>query len=661
MNKTKFNDLKVAVPFAALLLGGVYFYMAQNLILAVAAGALAAFLFYMDRKNPADEKDVKSLYIFMLITCAVLAIARIYRVISFPYDFYSDEWTGIVDTYYKMKGENSFFSYFKRSGAALPYVPDLFYVLSPALFGNHIEYMRFIPLAVFAGTAVELYFLGKLIKDRNLGIALLFIYCVSGWALFNSRILIDYIYLPLFTVAFIHLFFLYMKGKSRGLLAGLSAVFLAGFFTHTAWIIMAPFAAYLLYEFRGDMGKPALKKAATALSAAAVFAALVFLGNSGPILWASGMTVAKEGNPLIESIKNIFHIPAFFMLPLKSSQWFSDKLAVLSWPELLLLAGGIAAGFSGLKDRLSRVFLAGFCLSLITLLISSDIGHHARHIMILPFTAIISGLFLDRFVKWRYSVFVTVMLPLFFVNTFFYMFNDWNNTLRTEPRNREMALFIDWICRDRESLFVYGTKPHGEYEAYLYSNLAYKKTTTGLIERVVFTVHPTLRRQVAALFPGAKAKYFFSREGRQPVVLFVVDINGDSKLREYFNGMSAGLETAAVKLWNLDYDGAISVCESNCGPVGNDGRAMLKNTFFRHTQLRIYEILQKGGLITGVLLNKEKPMILTADWALRLGEAYYSAGDLKNAMLYAKKAALLSPEWDEPKKAIMLLRAQGMK
>lgn|GEM_PF-138123 len=664
----KMTDAKTGLigsAFAVLLLAGAFFYMAGNIMTAMAVLLLAAVAHYFVRNRHYElaAGEEKKVYIFLICVSAAMMLFRFYRICTYPYDYFGDELTDIVDTYTKISGGRNFFSYVNRQGAAMPLVPETVYSVYIFLFRSHIEFIRTVPLLIAVVTAIGMYYLGKTIRDKKLGIIFSFLYAVSGWTLFSSRELIGNAFIPLFAAYLLLVLSLYIRNKDMKLLIPAWLIFFAGFFTYTSWVLMVPILLYLIFEYRKELGKKTAKGAAVIAAVSAGAAAVVYLHNGSLISWSIGRTVlAGGGNTGIKILYNLRHLPDFFVLPAANAVWFTDKLPLLSFTESAMLLGGTLLCLTRIKERPYRILLVSFFISLFTLFISD--GNHPRHMLALPFMIMISGVFLRDIIKYRYSIFLLTLTVMFFINTAFYMFFDWNTQIRTDKRDISIAEYVNDNYKGNDYIFMYTTIPLslliGEYSAYMHTGIIYKKIPEKNIRRVLFTSSSLLRYRIRGMFPGARIKYFYDydNKGRLPIALYDVEFGNNTALREFFIKMSRQVNETSLAYWSLDYGGTIKKCEEYCERTDNDGPVKLKNTFLRYTELKALEISKGNSEMNAVLFDREKPMFLTGDWAMRISEAAYLAWDLKNASYYAKMAANEAPEWDAPKEALKAIAAR---
>jgi hypothetical protein len=638
--------------FAAIMLSGAMSYYPGNYaVLFISTALLAAMHVYSGKKDQFYLKpDEKQKLVFFLFSASVLLLlSRFYRIFTFPADYYSDEWTDIVDLNMKLGGEKPFFAYNVRSGAALPFIPDTVYTAFLVLFRQHLGSLRLIPALLVAATSVELFYLGKTINNRETGIAYMFMYAVSGWTIFTSRELLGNVFIPFFAVLLLLLFILYVKKKDVRLLAGFWAVYLAGFFTYPAWALMAPFSAYLIFEYRKELGTRALKYSAFLLVLLTAVAAAFYLANFSTVSWSAGLTVLGKGSGASDIISNMGHIPVFFMVPLNAA-FFTDKLPLLSYAEFLTALGGILVCAGRFRDRTYRILLAGFIISLLSLLISSGIGHQARHILILPFLTMLSGMFLYELFSRRHSIYIITLLLVFFGGVFFYMFVDWNSQLKTDDRDVRIAQHINRTCGDGGCIFMYSTLPYGEYSAYFHSRTAYDRPPAERVKKVAFVTSSLLRTVVLGIFPGIQASYFYdyTGNGTLPLVLYELDVSGDGALRDYLVDLNGRLNYVNMLMWNMKYDDVIDACRRFCQPTDNNLLTMLGNTFLRYHQLKALEIQGRGSEMGEVLLDREKTMFITSEWYLRMAEGFNARGDRKNTMLALQMAVKSAPDWKYP-------------
>ncbi len=659
MDKTKsdvelFFKYAAAPLFASILLTGVFLYLAANIFAASACAAAIMALFYFGRKygyflSPAEEKK---LFFVIAVLTLVLLLARFYRILSFPHDFIVDELTDIVDAYSKMRGDRGVFTYATRQGAALPLVPEAVYSVFILLFGHRIELIRAVPLLLSLATAAFLYLLGKEIRDKKFGVILCFLYASSAWAFYASRHVLGNSFIPFYTTAFLFTFFKYINSRNTIFLAAAGALFLTGFFTYTSWALMAPFSFYLLFEYRREIGIDRIKYALVYLTAAVAAAALAYISNKGILSWSLSRTVfADSAGPAAGIMSALGRLPSFFFLPLKDAYFFTDRLALLSFTEAFMLAGGLAVCAVNIRHRLYRVFLTGFFLSLFTLCISGL--SHPRHIMVLPFLVIIMGFFMAAVVRSRFIIPVITVSALLLINSVFYMFTDWNRQILSDNRDTGLAQYINKKYKPGGYIFINTTLPLslyiGDYSAYMHTAGVYGKINPDF-DRVLFTSSSLLRYVVRDIFPWVRERYFYDYDSkhRLPIVLYDLDLRGNPELKWYFKQMAGQIAETNLSYWALDYAETANKCAQYCESTVDNKVVMLKNTFLRYTQLKAMNLCGAKDEMAPVLFDTEKPMFITADWCMMLAEGAYSVGDLSSARKFAKKAAESTPEWDAP-------------
>jgi len=657
----------VALIFAVLLLTGTFFYMQHNIFMTLVITSFIGILYFKTRSTEHDitPGDENTIYIFMAVLSVIMLASRLYRIFSYPNDYFGDELTDLVDVYSKIIGGRNFFSYVNRQGAALPLVPEIIYSSFMLVVRNNIDFFRIIPFLLAVITAVELYYFGRILKDSKFGIILCFLYSISSWTLFMSRALIANTFIPFFTVSFLLLFYQYIKKNDLKLFLSAWLIFFAGFFTYTSWVLMVPFAIYLLYEYRKELGSKKIKIAAVCIAVSIIIAVTAYLVNKSIITWSISRTNLNNNQNIIANIiSNIINLPAFFMLPMSDSPWYTDKLALLSFAELIMLLGGIILCVIKFKDRVYRVFFVGFCISLFTLFISR--GNPPRHILLLLFLIIVSGLFMDTLLKWRYSILLVTISVLFFVNAVFYMFLDWDNQLRTDRLDIRIAEYINKNYQSDDYVFMYTNIPLnsfiGEYSAFMRNRIVYKKLPEEKINRILFVSSSLLRNHIREIFPDIKMKYFYDCDSKKqlPTVLYDLDLSKDAELKKFFIGMSNEINEVNLKWWALDYDGVVNKCDEYCEQTDKNQLIILKNTFFRNTEIRALGLFNKNREIAEIFFNMEKPMFLTSEWTIGIAENYYHTGDMKNTILYLKMSAHDAPEWDEPKQALESLTVRGI-
>lgn len=653
---------------AALLLTGVYFYASRNIAAAIVMTAAILYFFHYCRSHDACRllpQEQYGIYNFLIAASVLILAFRFYVIFSFPYEYSAEELSAIADTYARFTGFKGFFSFSGRQDAAIPLIPAFFYTSIMSISGHRIDVLRLVPVLLSAATAAGLFMLGRKLKNRELGIIFLFLYACSGWAVLSSRELLTAAFIPFFTVSFLLCFYKYLETKNKKLLLLTWTVFFAGFFTYSSWILMAPFCAYLLYGYRPELGENKFKEAAAYLSISTVIAAISYVSGGGTQAWIANNTdfAGYEGNIAGKMLENAVNAWKLFILPPADGRWFSDKIPPLSFPEVIALSGGLLLCASGIKERTYRIFFTGFFLSLSTLFFSGI--SPSQHLLALPFIIIISGFFLDRALQFRPALFIITVSLLSFINVSFFMFIDWDSRLKSGTQDSEIAAYINKTAGYKDTIFFHPATPMspltGEYSVFLRARPAYEKISSENAGKALFTSSSLFRYLIIGIFPEAKIKYFYdyTEKNRLPTVLYDIDVKKSRMLRKYFTQAAAQVTETNLKFWGRDYDGAIKKCDAYCMAAPENPLALLKNTFLRFTQLKALEIRGTNSEIAGVLFNTEKPMFLTADWALRIAEAAYASGNIKDALEFVKTAAELAPEWKEPGRALKTMAANA--
>ena len=645
----KFKETVLLLVFAAIMLLGASAYYTQNWALtAVCTGLLAAGHIYCSRGKIClyDGKEHGLMTALLIFLAMFLMASRFYRIFNLPADYFSDEWTDISDINMKMNGLIPFFSHNARSGAAIPVIPHIIYAVLMALFREHIEVLRIVPALLSVLSCVLLYMLGKKMNGRRAGAGMAFAYAVSGWGLFTSHELLGNVFIVPLAALFLLLFLRYTASKKSSDLGWLLAVYFAGFFTYPSWALMTIYSAYLIFEFRKEIGMEATKVLAGAIAGLTVVAGAFFLINYSTIKWSAGLTVMAGG--AVDMASNIANLAGFFTAPIKAD-FFTDKLPLFSFVELLFLIGGTVLCMVSIKDKSCRIVLAGFGISLLSLFISNGIGHQARHIMILPFAAMISGIFIGGLSARKYGLQAATIAVALFCGVYFYMYNGWNAQLGSNDVDIRMAKYVDANFSGNDTVFIHTTVPYGEYSAYYHSRKSYGRPAMEGASRVLFVSSTLLRGVVRSIFPWVNMKYFFDYSGgdKPAMVLYNLELN-DPVLKQFFAGLDRDLTAVNVLMWQLKYQEAVDASENMC-VASREPLAMLRNTFLRYQELKALEVLKKGDEMGRILMDPEKPMFLTSEWYLKLGEAFYAAGDMKDALDAVRTAVKLAPEWDVPR------------
>ena len=362
------QTLKTAGIWAAFFICAYLYYWFKTPLTLVSAGLVLAFIFYTRGEVQPGEK----IFRFLLMASIVFMAARFIRVFSLPLDFFGDEENVITDSWYFLKGGESFFSYDIRYSTSFPYLAKAVVVALLYLFKHNIFVLALIPPLVSALTAACFYWLGKELRDERTGIIMLFLYATSSWALFLGRIMLENIYVPLFAALYMLLFFKYVRSKKPVLLALMALVMAAAFYTYSAWLIFSVFAVYLSFEYRREAGNGQLAVMAIVIVLSFGFYIFQCFLHPETFAWAKQITAADR-SPLVKQVMaRLLNTIDFFTAPVRSTQSYSQLLPTFSFVEFLLLAGGLIAAAMKIKERQYRIFLIGFAVSASTLFISRE-------------------------------------------------------------------------------------------------------------------------------------------------------------------------------------------------------------------------------------------------------------------------------------------------
>jgi hypothetical protein len=672
-DKNRNQPLQPAKPKAlvylflvSVIMAGVYAYYIYNVWITLAATALSLgiFVFYLEKPEYASSEELQNnLYKIMAFITVVFTLVRFYRLFSYPVDYQGDEWSDIVETYYKMKGDRSVFDNSGRNGAAFCFSSQLLVSLCMTIFKGWIESIRLISVFMYAAGLAAAYYFGKAVIDKKFGAVVAFVYASSGWTLFISRSKYCNNYDVVLLLLFLALFFDFIKKGGIWKLYALGAILVAGLFTYTAWLLMVPYVLYLVFEYRKELKKDGITVVLVAAGILTALSVFMFAVYSRTGEWISKLTVANaagQDNIIIRTIMNLRHITEFYLLPLTTDATFTDKMPLLSYAEYFLLAGGFIVLIMNYKHKLYRTILAGFLLMHATLIISRSTDHHMRHIMLLPFVVIISSVFLSKLLKWKYAYLIIMLECLFFINSSFFMFTDWTYQFDVFTTDKIMANYINNTYKDSDYLFMHQTVPYGNYPCFLRTKAAFETTSPERIKRVIFIMPSLYRNFVKAVFPGVRTKYFYDYDGARKftMVLFDVDVSNNPQLKKYFMDMETAMRDATIDLWRLDY----KTCAAKCNGALMDSGGNLYKVFY-NTVLKI-TLFEAYGRISGnrdtfkALNDTVKRSFISPEWFVIFANNQLREKSYAKAMEYYRKAYSMAPEWWQLKQSIDRINAQ---
>jgi len=637
-----------AAIMAALVLAALFIYEAYSFAGDMALAAALFVLYYMNRHE--KENNGNQAYVVMLLVATIFMIARFYRIFSYPADFNGDEWSRLIEAYFRVKNNSNIFDYNVRFGVSLPYICLGVEMVIIKLFSRHIELIRLVaPLLAYV-SAAAFYITGRELKGKKFGIILVFIYALSGWGFYLSRIPMENVYVPAFAAVFIALFLVHIRTGKLGYLISAGIIFFFGFYTYSSWLLLLPFSLLLCFEYRHELGnKKAWVSAATCMLSA-VFFAILCLKNSATISWGGNVAgFGTHGSGIFNRIANLFN---FFGKPLGTTESFFAGAPILNATEFIVLFAGIALAAARISKRECRIFLIGFIISLATLVISNKLDHHLRHVLILPFAVVLAAFFLYEIIKAGYSAPLLAAYVILSTLASFTYFTVWGLQFNAPGLYREIASYIN--SQEEKSVFIDGTLPYGTPAVSLRTeSLSGEKHP----DKIYFLTTIFWRKDTLKVFPAARKKYFYySNFSKQPsLALWELDVKNNEGLLEYFEKLDNKLSKINLDMWRLDYSKAAIDAGKNIVPFKKDGLAVFKNSVMRYLQFEAYRMAGNKDGIAALFEDNHAVIFETADNLFFLGVAYLEKGDFKKGITLIRKAEAIEPEWKEPSALLKLL------
>ncbi|HDT15512.1 MAG TPA: hypothetical protein ENN55_04810, partial [Firmicutes bacterium] len=441
--------LKTVVSGLIMLIFTAVYYLYNPWLSLFAVVVVLILYFRYEGKNYSTVEEglfCNTMKLFVVFA-AVIAAARFINITGYPIDFYTDEWNEISGAYFRLSGDREFLAYNSRFGSSLLYFSLGVITAVMALFRENLDMLRLIPAVVSVLTALAFYFLGAVLKNKKLGVVWAFLFLSSCWALFLSRKLMENIYIPFFAVLVLVLFFAYIRTGRFLMLAAAGVLWFLALYTYSSWLLSIPMAVYLCFEYRKELGHKKLVGTAIFMVAALVLYSLAPGGAGETQEWALRNTVFQKGGQVLAVFVNIKNIFIYLFTPFEYTH-LSHTLPAVSASGALLLAGGIAEAVRSRDNRTSRFFLFGLLISMATLVICEDPAHNLRHVMMLPFIVMLSGIFLNRMLRWKYLyVFIALHICLF-SGSLFYHLTVWGTQMNISGKEMAVSAHINSICKD---------------------------------------------------------------------------------------------------------------------------------------------------------------------------------------------------------------------
>lgn len=637
---TPFKELFQHAAVAASILTAAAAYYSYNYLLLAAAAALA-FLIYKYAGGQSAEKNTPGIYVFFGVFAVFFAAARFYRIFSYPADFIADEWNQILDAYYVLRGDKSLFDLGGRFGSSFIFLSEAVILLFLSVFRENIDSIRLIPAAAFVFTAAGMYFLGTEIKDKKTGLVFAFIYCTSGWALFMSKQAMENVYVPFFAVWFMFFLLRYINKKETACLAAAGLILLSGLFTYSSWTLMLVFAAYALIDNRKAAGKKAFRASLVFITACAVLYAALTLNNAHTYGWMKVYSVITGPDALLKIALNAANAAGYFTRPLPTTMSFVSTQPLYTFTEFTFLAGGVILAALNSRDVKNRLFLAGFIISLATLLISKNPDHNLRHALILPFGAVLSSLFMASIVKWRYFYILAVVHLLLTVNIFFSHYAEWGTQLNISGARKQAAEYINKNARS--AYFFHDLISASHQPVAVRLKCAYGKRAAG---KTVFIVNSLWRKGAQKLFPGAIVRYFHADNQGSNLALCVFEVKGPDPVQPFME-VSEATRSYCVRSWMRDPGWTLK--QPPPGPAAGGPAAVFRQALIASYILEAYTILGAEQQKFEYAMSLPQDLLMNAETDFYLAVKLAESGRYDEAYPRFIRAAKAAPEWKLPR------------
>ncbi|MBN2755489.1 MAG: hypothetical protein JXR81_11610 [Candidatus Goldbacteria bacterium] len=631
---------------AAIITGFSLIYGFYNIPATIAAAAVILVIYNKYRDMPlfeTQEKDYSSMYKFFIFAIAAALAARFISITSMPYDFYTDELNELTEAYFRLTGQKELFGYSTRFGSSLLYFSLGVIMAVMAVIRENIDLLRFIPAVVSVLTAAALYFFGDSLKNKKLGVIMAFLFLTSGWALFLSRKLMENIYVPLFAVLVFTFLNYYIRSKKDRFLYLTGAVYFAGFYTYSSWALITAFIAYFLFEYRKEIGLKKILVLSSIMAVSLGFYMLLFTQTKGPS-WAMGMTVFKGSTGAFQAVLNIKNVFVFLLQPMEYNHLSHTQPAV-SATEFLFFTGGIIMAVINIKKKIFRIILAGVIISGTTLLISKDVAHHLRHVMMLPFIIITAGFFLNHILNRKYALFAVTAHVMLFITVLLYHFNFWPAQMNISHRSKQASDYINKKYANNDYIFIHEGVVYGDFPMYLRTKAAYKPAKEP--KTIILLTNYFMRQNVKSVFPKASVKYFYDFQGNNlhTYALYEIPVKQGSGLAEYFSALKTKMEKQQVKAWEQKYAEGFNITKTYLEITGNDPVKILANTLLNVQYVLFCGSTGKYNDLFAAAQDPDKKIYPTADLMEFFARILYMSKDYKNSHYFFTRAYLLAPEW----------------
>ncbi|PKL91505.1 MAG: hypothetical protein CVV21_07950 [Candidatus Goldiibacteriota bacterium HGW-Goldbacteria-1] len=631
---------------AAIITAFSIIYGFYNIPATIAAAAVIIVIYIKYRDKPVfetGEKDYSRMYKFFIFAIAAALALRFISITSMPYDFYTDELNELTEAYFRLTGQKELFGYSTRFGSSLLYFSLGVIMAVMAVVKENIDLLRFIPAVVSVLTAAALYFFGDSLKNKKLGIVLAFLFLTSGWALFLSRKLMENIYVPLFAVLIFTFLNYYIRNKKERFLYLTGAVYFAGLFTYSSWVLITAFIAYFLFEYRKEIGLKKILVLSSIIAVSLGLYMLLFMQTKGPS-WAMGMTVFKGSDGVFQAVLNLKNLFVYLLQPMQYNHLSHTQPAV-SATEFLFLAAGIILALINIKKKIFRIILAGLVISSATLFISKDAAHHLRHVMLLPFIIITAGFFLNHILNRKYALYAVAAHTVLFIFILLYHFNYWPAQMNISHRDKQAADYINKKYANNDYILIHEGVVYGNFPMYLRTKAAHNPAKEP--KTVILLTNYFMRQNVKTVFPETAVKYFYDFQGNNlhTYALYEIPAKQGSGIAEYFGSLKTKMEKQQVKAWEQKYQEGFDLTKSYLEITGNDPAKILANTLLNVQYVLFCGSTGRYNDLLAAAQDPDKKIFHTADLMEFFGRILYMSKDYKNSHYFFSRAYSLAPEW----------------
>ncbi|MFW6210482.1 MAG: hypothetical protein ACOC4H_00015 [bacterium] len=439
---------------------------------------------------------------------------------------------------------------------------------------------------------------------------------------------LEHPYIPLFVFLTLLFSLICVKRSSPKILLLSFICCFTGLFTYASFVLIIPVVLYLFFEYRKEISRKFYYSAQTAFSLLLIFFIIVNLLNGHTVSWALSQTSGGSGGFSVNPA-NIF---IFLTQPLLTSNAFIKSMPILNFAECLFLLGGLVLLLNDLKNKTSRIILAGFFFSLFTFAVSSSLDHHWRHIMLLPFIIIISGIFTAELLNRRGFYILLIFFILLSINTSFRYFTQWGTQNNNPPVYKKIAQHINSRCKN--CMVIHELLPYGLYEVYLRTKSAYNIPEDP--EKVFILAPYTYKKTLLNIFKNADTHFFYNTKAK-PVRAFVLIEHNISSPEESdaFLDLKRSLSLPVMYMWDLNYEKVLLLLKKTEPGKGSIGS--IQNLSLYLKGLEAFSHIKNRRNMNKILHKFEKNMIKPPEYFYYKGLSSLQSGDLPAARLFFEK------------------------